>query len=152
MQSLFSDHNTEVNTKRQLCKLMSVDSGSKHQKVETVSDTPVTSLISNIFRQAATSTTTASAATPSPVSINQPAAEITSQSSPSITLDDQPQQSDAAALPKIPEAAFHPEKCFKFQQTGDRKCSMSGSTSGIGYIMTLNKTAYCVLYVQLLII
>ena len=82
----------------------------------------MTPLISNFFRQATTSTTTASAATPSPVSINQPAAEIISSSSPSITQDDQPQQSDAASLPKIPEAAFHPPKCFKFQQTGDRKC------------------------------
>ena len=100
---------------------MSVDSGSKHQKVETVSNTLVTPLISHFFRQATTSTTTASAATPSPVSINQPAAEIISPSTPSITQDDQ-QQSDAASLPKSPEAAFHSPKCFKFQQTGDRKC------------------------------
>ena len=119
MESLFSNHNTEVIMKRQLCNLMSVDSDSWHQKVETVSNTLVTPLISNSFCQ---QQHPSSAATPSPVSINQPAAEITSPSLPSITLDDQPQQSDAAVLPKIHEAAFHPPKCFKYQQTGDRKC------------------------------
>ena len=31
-------------------------------------------------------------------------------------------KSDAASRPKIPEAAFHPPKCFKFQETRDRKC------------------------------
>ena len=40
----FADHNTEVIMKRQLCTLTSVDSDSKYQKVETMSNTLVTPL------------------------------------------------------------------------------------------------------------